>query len=144
MIAVLNGEADCGVLPMANPLSMSDRTRVLTVFNSVNKLADKSGNAPPVNKVFGTKIPDLYSARAWAMHTEAVEKYPDRFEKLNKTARQVFDDPEYKELYVKTGAPFEAIEYGDREVCTAYALAMIDLAQRYKGVLSAKQKKDKK
>jgi tripartite-type tricarboxylate transporter receptor subunit TctC len=140
MIAVLNGEADIGILPMANPISMGDRTRILTVFNSKNKLAEKSGNAPPVNKVFNTKIPDLYSARAWALHTEAATKHPDRYQKLVDTAKKVFDDPEYKTLYEKTGAPFEAIEYQDRESCTKYSLAMVELAKKYKPILTAKKK----
>jgi tripartite-type tricarboxylate transporter receptor subunit TctC len=139
MIAVLNGEADIGILPMANPISMGDRTRILTVFNNKNKLAAKSGNAPPVNKVFNTKIPDLYSARSWAIHTAAIDKYPDRYQKLTATAKQVFDDPEYKTLYEKTGAPFESIEYQDRESCTKYSLAMIELAKKYKAVLTAKK-----
>jgi len=124
---------------MANPISMGDRTRILTVFNSKNKLAARSGNAPPVNHVFNTKIPDLYSARSWAIHTAAIDKYPDRYQKLTATAKQVFDDPEYKTLYEKTGAPFESIEYQDRESCTKYSLAMVELAKKYKAVLTAKK-----
>ena len=139
MIAVLNGEAEIGILPMANPISMGDRTRILTVFNSKNKLAAKSGNAPPVNQVFSTKIPDLYSARAWAIHTAAIDKFPERYQKLAATAKQVFDDPDYKTLYEKTGAPFESIEYQDRESCTKYSLAMVELAKKYKGILTAKK-----
>lgn len=140
MIAVLNGEAEIGILPTDNPIAMRERTRILTIFNNKNKLADKTGNAPPVNKVFGTNIPDLYSARAWAIHTEAINKYPDRYQKLVETAKKVFDDPEYKTLYEKTGAPFEAIEYQDREACTRYSLAMVELAKKYKTVLTAKKK----
>jgi tripartite-type tricarboxylate transporter receptor subunit TctC len=139
MIAVLNGEADIGILPMANPISMGERTRILTVFNSKNKLAAKSGNAPPVNQVFNTKIPDLYSARSWAIHTAAIDNYPDRYQKLATTAKKVFDDPEYKTLYEKTGAPFESIEYQDRESCTKYALAMVEFAKKYKAILTAKK-----
>ena len=49
-----------------------------------------------------------------------IEKYPDRFALLEKTARQVFDNPTYKEAYAKTGAPVETIQYGDRDaLCTA-------------------------
>jgi tripartite-type tricarboxylate transporter receptor subunit TctC len=139
MVAVLNGEADIGILPTANPISMGDRARVLVVFNSKNKMADKTNNAPPVNKVFGTKIPDLYSARAWAIHTEATKKFPDRYKKLVESAKKVFEDPEYKTLYEKTGAPFEAIEYQDQESCTKYALAMIELTRKYKAILTAKK-----
>lgn len=138
LTAVLNGEADCGVLPAANPIALGERVRILGVFNDKNALAAKTGNAPPVNQVFGTKIPDLYSSRAWAIHAEVIDKFPDRFRRLGETARKVFDDPAYKTAYEKTGAPFEAIQYGDRETCTKYALAMIDLANEYRALLTAK------
>jgi hypothetical protein len=97
-----------------------------------------------VNKVFGTKIPDLSSSRSWAIHTEAVNKYPDRFAILEKTSRQVFDMPEYKEAYKKTGAPVETIQYGDRALCTKYAESMIELANEYRSLLTAKGGKGKK
>lgn len=140
MIAVLNGEVDCGVLPGANPIAMGDKIRILTVFNNENALAEKTGNAPPVNKVFGTKIPNLYSSRAWAVHASVIDKHPDRFKTLNETARAVFDKPEWREGYEKTGAPYEMIQYGDRETCTEYALAMVELANQYRALLTAKKK----
>lgn len=139
MVATLNGEVDAGVLPVAEPIKIGDKVRVLTVFNETNLLADKTGDAPPVNKVFGTKIPDLYSSRAWAVHTEAASKYPDRFQRLNETAKQVFNDPAFKEVYEKTAGSWRQVSYGDREVCTKYALAMVELANRYRELLSAKK-----
>jgi tripartite-type tricarboxylate transporter receptor subunit TctC len=139
IISVLNGEADLGVLPAANPIALGDKVRILTVFNDENVMAAKMGNAPPVNKVFGTKIPDLYSSRAWAIHTEVIDKYPDRYKLLNETAPKIFDLPEYKEGYKRTGAPFESIKYGDRETCTKYALAMVELANEYRTLLTAKK-----
>ncbi len=138
MVAVLNGEADVGVLPGANPIAMGDRIRILTVFNQTNTLAAKTGNAPPVNQVFGTKIPDLYSSRAWAIHSDVINKFPDRYAKLNETARKVFDFPEFKTEYEKTGAPFEFVQYGDRDVCTKYSLAMVELANEYRSLLTGK------
>jgi len=141
MVATLNGEVDCGVLPVAEPIKMGDKTRVLGVFNSSNALADRTGNAPPINQVFGTKIPDLYSSRAWAIHTEAANKYPDRFEKLNETAKLVFSDPSFKEVYSKTAGDWRQASYGDRAVCRAYADSMMELAGRYKPLLSAKKKR---
>jgi hypothetical protein len=92
-----------------------------------------------VNKVFGTRIPDLYSSRSWAIHTEAIEKFPDRFAVLEKTARQVFDNPKYKEEYAKTGAPVETIQFGDRKLCTEYSKGMIALAEEYRSLLTAKK-----
>ena len=114
--------------------------RVLGVFNDDNRLGRYTKNAPSVNKVFATKIPALYSSRAWAIHTEAIEKFPDRFALLERTSKQVFDNPKYKEAYAKTGAPVETIQYGDRALCTRYARGMIELANEYRSLLTAKKK----
>ncbi|MBI3453146.1 MAG: twin-arginine translocation signal domain-containing protein [Rhodospirillales bacterium] len=139
MVATLNGEVDCGVLPIAEPIKIGDKVRTLGVFNQTNDLAAATNNAPPINKVFGTSIPDLYSSRAWAIHTEAADKFPDRFDKLNTTARQVFSDPTFKDVYEKTAGKWEQVSYGDRAACTKYALAMVDLADRYRSLLTAKR-----
>jgi tripartite-type tricarboxylate transporter receptor subunit TctC len=140
MVAVMNGEADCGALPIAGIVAQREQMKVLGVFNDQNALASYSENAPPINAVFGTKLPDLSSSRSWAIHTEAIEKYPDRFALLEKTSKQVFDIPKYKEEYAKTGAPVETIQYGDRALCTRYAKAMIELANEYRSLLTAKKK----
>lgn len=139
-IAVLNGEADCGALPLAGIVALGDQMRILGVFNDEFKLGKYTNNCPPVNKVFGTDLPDLSSSRSWAIHTEAIEKYPDRFALLEKTSKEVFQNPAYKEAYKKTGAPVETIQYGDRALCTRYANAMIALANEYRSLLSAKGK----
>jgi tripartite-type tricarboxylate transporter receptor subunit TctC len=141
MVAVMNGEADCGALPIAGVVSQKDQMKVLGVFNDTNTMARYSDNAPPVNKVFGTKIPVLSSSRAWAIHTEAMEKHPDRFALLEKTSRQVFDTPGFKEAYAKTGAPVEGIQYGDREECNRYVKGIVELANEYRPLLTAKKGK---
>lgn len=138
MVATLNGEVDCGVLPVALPIKIGDKVRVLGVFNDTNIVAAKTGNAPPINQVFGTRIPDLSSSRAWAIHTEAASKFPDRFQRLNETAKEVFKDPGLKAIYEKSVGPWEQASYGDRAVCTAYAEGMVALAERYRTLLSAK------
>jgi tripartite-type tricarboxylate transporter receptor subunit TctC len=140
-IAVLNGEADIGALPIAGVITQKDTLKVLGIFNDDHKMDKVSENAPAVNKVAGTKIPDLPSSRSWAVHTEVIEKYPDRFKLLESTARQVFDNPKYKEEYAKTGAPIETIQYGDRALCTKYANDMIALANEYRDLLTAKRGK---
>ena len=141
MVNVMNGEADCGALPIAGIAALGEQMRILGIFNDDSaKMAKYSGNAPAVNKVFGTKIPPLYSSRAWAIHTEVIEKFPDRFALLEKTAKQVFDNPKYREEYAKTGAPVETIQFGDRKVCTEYAKGMVELTNEYRSLLTAKQK----
>ena len=139
-VAVMNGEADCGALPIAGIAALGDKMRILGVFNDDHKMAKYSNNAPAVNAVFGTKIPPLYSSRSWAVHAEVIEKMPDRFAVLEKTSKQVFDNPAYREAYAKTGAPVETIQYGDRALCTRYAQGMIELTNEYRSLLSAKSK----
>ena len=41
--------------------------------------------------------------------------------------------------FAQTGAPPEVLQYGGREVCTEYALAMVELADRYREILSAEK-----
>ena len=60
-------------------------------------------------------------------------------EKWLRRSKQVFEDPKFLEAYEKTGAPVEVIKYGDREVCTEYALSMVEFAQRYSEILSAEK-----
>ena len=108
-VAVLNGEADIGCLPIAGVITQKETLKVLGIFNDDHKMGPYSENAPAVNKVAGTKIPDLYSSRSWAVHTDFIEKRPQDFAILERTARQVFDNPKYKEEYRKTGAPVETI-----------------------------------
>jgi hypothetical protein len=89
--------------------------------------------------VFGTSIPDLYSSRSWAIHARAIERYPDRFKLLQETAVKAHADAAFRDAYVKTGAPIETLKFGDRAVCTEYALAMIELANRYAAQLTARR-----
>jgi tripartite-type tricarboxylate transporter receptor subunit TctC len=138
-VAVLSGEVDIGVLPVAGVTTQGDRMRVLGMFNKENIVAAHTDNAPTINAVFGTNIPDLYSSRSWAIHTRAIERFPDRYAKLAATAPKVFEDPTFRDAYAKTGAPVETIRHGDRAVCTEYALAMIELANRYQAQLSARR-----
>lgn len=141
MVAVMNGEVDCGALPIAGVAAAGERMRILGIFNDEHKMAKYSNNAPAVNKVFGTKIPSLPSSRSWAIHAEVIEKMPEAFALLEKTSKAVFDNPAYLKAYAKTGAPIETIQYGDRALCTRYANHMVELTNEYRSLLSAKRKK---
>ena len=139
VVACLTGEVDASALPMANPVSTKGQARILGVFSPKNPIPDRTNNAPPVNDVFGTKIPDLPSARAFGIHTEAIEKYPERFEILKSTMLKVFKDPDYKAAIDKTGRPWEFISYADEAECMEYANNMMELTKRYASLLSAKK-----
>jgi tripartite-type tricarboxylate transporter receptor subunit TctC len=140
MVSVMNGAGRTAArCPSRASSRLGEQMRILAVFNDEYKLQRYTANAPSVNKVFGTKIPPLYSSRSWAIHTQVIEKFPDRFALLEKTARQVFENPKYREEYAKTGAPVETIQFGDRALCTRYAQGMVELANEYSSLLSAKK-----
>jgi tripartite-type tricarboxylate transporter receptor subunit TctC len=139
MVAVMSGEADVGALPVSGLTAQAGRLKVLSVFARENVVARLTENAPTVNAVFGTRIPDLYSSRSWAIHTKAIERYPDRFKLLEETAAKVFDDAAFKAALERAGQPMETVKFGDRALCTEYAMAMIELANRYRPQLSAQR-----
>ena len=63
---------------------------------------------------------------------------PKEFGLLERTAKEATNSQEFKEAFVKTGAPTEAIVYGDRKVCTDTPPNMVKLAQKYEKQLTAK------
>ena len=139
MVAVMNGEAEVGALPVSGLTAQRGRLRVLAVFAKENVVADLTGNAPTVNQVFGTNIPDLYSSRSWAIHTRAIERFPDRFRTLESTAERVFQDEAFLSALERAGQPRQTVRFGDRALCTQYALDMIELANRFRQQLSAQR-----
>ncbi len=111
---------------------------MLTVFNKTNIFAGLTDDAPPVNNVFGTSIPELSSSRSWAVHANWADANPKEFALLERTAKAVTLSPEFKDAFIKTGSPPEAIVYGDRKVCTDYAVNMVEIAKKYEKQMSAK------
>src|SRR3546814_19025625 len=88
-------------------------TRTDTLF-PYTTLFRSTGNAPAVNSVFDTKLPELTSSRAFGLHTKAVEQFPDRVEVLKASMAKVKDDPAYPEAVKKAGLPTAFIDFGDQ------------------------------
>jgi Tripartite tricarboxylate transporter family receptor len=136
-VAVINGEADLGALPIAGIMRLRDQFKIVGIFNTTENLfAEGTENAPLINQVFGTDIPDLYSSRSWAVHTDWADSNPDEFAVLERTSREVFDEPEFQTAIEQVGQEWESISYGDRETCTRYAQDMLELADRYREQLT--------
>jgi tripartite-type tricarboxylate transporter receptor subunit TctC len=135
---VVTGETDLGVLPSGSVAGAGEAVRSLAVWGDKNPLPKQLNNAPTVNEHFGTSFPALVSARAFAIHTRAITEYPERFELLQNTAKQTFDDAAWPEAAKKAGQPVELLSYGDLGACNKLAQGMIELAERYEGLLSGK------
>jgi tripartite-type tricarboxylate transporter receptor subunit TctC len=138
--AMLSGETDVGALPIANTLVRKE-FKILGVFNKTNMFAAQTENAPAVNSVFGTSIPELSSSRSWAVHTAWVDANPKQFAYLERTAKEAHASPAFRAAWKKSGNPMEALVWGDRKTCHEYAEGMVKLAQRYEKQLTARGKK---
>ncbi len=138
--AMLSGETEVGALPINNTLALSDKFKVLGVFNSTNIFAAQTENAPTVNAAFGINIPELSSSRSWAVHTSWAEANPRQFEFLERTAKEAHASAAFRDQWKKSGNPLEALVWGDRKTCHEYAESMVKLAQRYEKQLTARGK----
>lgn len=136
-MAAVTGEVDACALPLANPIGLGDQVRILTTFGR-NPAPAETGNAPAVNDVFGTKLPELTSARGFGLHTKAIEQYPDRVEALKSSMAKVKDDPAYPEAVEKAGLPVAFIDFGDQEMAMTTAEETLELAARYEALLTGK------
>lgn len=136
LAGVVTGETDFGVLPSGSVAGAGESVRTLALWDDTNPMPDKLNNAPTVNQHFGTSFPALVSARAFGIHTQAIENHPDRFEFLSSTAKQAFDDPAWREAAAAAGQPLELVNYGDLEACTDYVRGMIEVSRRYKSLLT--------
>jgi tripartite-type tricarboxylate transporter receptor subunit TctC len=130
-MAVITGETDAAVLTAGVAISLGEQVRVLGTFREAPEFDAQMGNAPTVNSVFGTSIPDLELSQGWAMHTEVWENMPEVRERLVTSIKAAFTNPELKKQYEAANYPFEGIEYGDEMVCGEIVRNTVELAQRY-------------
>lgn len=130
-MAAITGETDAAVLTAGVAISLGDQVRVLGTFRSVEEFNAQLGNAPLVNDVFGTDIPELELSQGWAMHTEVWENMPEVRERLVTAIQATFTNPELKKQFEAVNYPYDGIEYGDEVVCGEIVKNTVELAQRY-------------
>ncbi len=92
-----------------------------------------------MNQVYGTRVPPLLSARAFAIHTKAAKAHPDRYQALQASFRKVFDDPDFKPAILKAKGVWEYINFGGPEECGKYAADIARLGARFKPLLTGKK-----
>ena len=131
----VTGEVDFSVLTSGSVIAAGDAVKTLLVFGE-NRVGEALHNAPSMNDVYGTELPEMLSSRAFAIHKKAADDHPDRFEALTRTFRETFDDPKLLEAYVAAKGTPEYLNYGGIEECAAFKQAMLDLGAKYKPLLS--------
>ena len=110
--AVLTGETDLGVLPVTSAMGRKGLI-VVGLFDEKNIAPADLPNAILVNTEYKLGLPPLAAgARAFGIKKAAVDKHPDRYQKLLDTAKATFADPAYKEAFVKTKKPWAVVHTG--------------------------------
>jgi len=132
----VTGEVDFSVLTSGTVAANHDSVKTFLIFDDQNKLGDMLDNAPTMNGHFGTNIPPLLSARAFAIHQAAIDAFPERFEVLENTFKQVFTDPAFKEAVLKARGFWEYVNYGGIEECAEYTRDILEIGEQFKGLLS--------
>lgn len=133
---VLTGEVDLGVLPVTSVMGRKG-INVAGLFDENNALPERIPNAVMVNTEYDLGIPPLAAgARAFGIKKVAVDKHPDRFEKLVSSAMMVFDDPAYKEAVAAAKAPWEFIAPGGADACADYVRNITEVGEQYRDLLT--------
>jgi len=135
-MAAITMEVDCAALPITNSIVLGDQSIVLGVFADENVAPDGTDNAPSVNAALGTSIPALTSSRAWGMHRAAYDAHPERVARLVESMQATLADPDFVTAVEGTGVPSVFIDAGDESVAMTSARDTIELARRYRDLLT--------
>lgn len=135
-MAAITQEVDCAALPVTNSIVLDDQARVLGIFADENVAPEGTDNAPTVNAALGTSIPALTSSRAWGIHRAAYDAHPDRVARLVESMEATLADPDYVAAVEGAGVPAVYIDPGDEAQAMASAQATIELARRYRDLLT--------
>jgi len=138
--SVVTGEIDIGCIGGSGVAAAGEAVRPIAMFDDENRFGPVMKGVPTINSVFGTSIPPLASSRAFAIHTKAIQEYPDRYEILTESMKKVFDEPAYKAAVLKSGQPWEIIRYGDEKACERYVKSVFELGSKYREHLTGKPK----
>ncbi|MBP0484937.1 Bug family tripartite tricarboxylate transporter substrate binding protein [Sagittula salina] len=135
-MAAITMEVDCAALPVTNSIVLADQSLVLGVFAKENVAPEGTDNAPTVNAALGTSLPALTSSRAWGVHRAAYDAYPERVAALVQSMSATLADPAYVAAVEGTGVPPVFIDPGNEAEAMASAQATIELARRYRDLLT--------
>jgi len=131
----VTGEVDFSVLTSGSVIAAGDAVKTVLVFGE-NRVGEALDNAKNINEVFDMNLPEMLSSRAFAIHRQAAEEYPDRLAKLQDTFKATFDDPALLEAYVAAKGTPEYLNYGGVDECGAFMKAMLELGAKYKPLIS--------
>ena len=139
--AGLTGEVDAVTSHLSSSLDLGSELRFLILFDQENNWKDISNNAPTPKEAFNLDMPSLGANRAWAVKTEFIEKYPERYKKLVETFKSVMEDSQVQEEFKIAGMDPSFLQYLDSEQSAKLAEDTFRVVEEYRDLLE--QGKDK-
>lgn len=100
---VMGGNIDIGILKVGPASQGGDAVRMLALAMKTNPIPGLTNDAPTVGEVVGSKVMSVASYRAFTVHKEVADKYPERVAKLKETFRQAIADKRYLDAAAKAG-----------------------------------------
>lgn len=137
--AAITGEVDAATTHLSSSSDLASEIKFLLMFNDENHWKDISNNAPTPKEALNLEFPSLGANRAWGVKRDFIEQYPKRYKLLVDTFAETMNDPRLAEELKKTGMNPEFLNMLDEEGSMALANDMLDLAEKYKGLLSGKK-----
>lgn len=133
--AGITGEVDAVTSHLSSSLDLSSDLKFLIMFNEENYWEDISDSAPTPKDAFNLDIPNLGANRAWGVHAEFIEQYPERYELLKTTFEKTMDTPEVKEEFKNAGMDPSFLKYLNEEQSMKLAEKMSEIVEEYKELL---------
>lgn len=88
--ALVNEEVDACIAPYWSALAIYESSKGIGLFSEDNP-APELHDAPSLNDVLGTDIPEILEPYAVYVRKDTQDEYPERYEKLEETFRKAFD-----------------------------------------------------
>ncbi|MDP2739841.1 MAG: tripartite tricarboxylate transporter substrate binding protein [Pseudorhodobacter sp.] len=113
---VMGGNIDIGILKVGPVSNAGDAVRMLAVTLPENLIKSLTNDAPTVGEVMNVDVMSVASYRAFSVHKELAEKYPDRVQTLSDTFYQAVSDQRYIDAMRKAANSPELLSRMDSEM----------------------------
>jgi tripartite-type tricarboxylate transporter receptor subunit TctC len=133
--ALIQGEVPFSAGPLNGALSLGDQARVLALFDTENRFQKYIGDVPLINDVTGLKLPPFSVQVGFAVHTEFVEKYPERVARFTEALRKAFASPALAKGIEAAGLPPENFNLWDNQRCAQYINEFQPVVEAYKDIM---------
>lgn len=137
LAALLGGHADFTPRKLSDYQKNVDDMKILSVSMDTNYIPEVTDNAPTNSEVIGEETLTVASYRAFVVHKDLEENYPERYQKLKETFEEAKKDPRFVEEAVKQGFhPDLIVDLGPDEINTVIKQSW-DAYEKYKEFYTA-------